>query len=404
MPAAATTATLIEYQRLPHGDRVDREHRVIRGVKVLGTDSGNSARSIGVDVDGTYFYSLDAMRAALPLYEGVRVYLDHPDFQIDDSGVRRRAPATRKTREHFGRLVNVRVEADGMYADLEYLSSHPQAEMVLEAAQRMPETLAMSHHAFGDPEMTEDGRVVITKINDVLSVDLISERPGTTNSLFESENPMTTNATSTNTSAANAANDNAAELAEMTTDPVDTLYDDSSTPADKVAAGFDAAINSVTADDGMDAGQKKDTISKLIDAKEQAINAINGESDQAANDTTNNSGGDGEAAANVAESQQQQQKLQERNQQLEMENARLLLENKGLLTDDMNDESKAALIKAFARSAPADRKVLIESIHNRTDGETILGPRPKQSKPLIESEAVEVPQDAKEFASVLRCI
>lgn len=166
--------------------RVDRNSRVIRGVKVLGLKSRNSARVIGIDSDEPYSYSLEALRSAIPLYENCKVFIDHPVFAYDSRGGRRMADGDRQVKDYFGRLVNVRVAPDGLYADLEYLATHPLAESVLEVAERMPEQLAMSHHAYTRPTVKADGSVVIEHISEVHSVDLIAAKPGTTASLFES--------------------------------------------------------------------------------------------------------------------------------------------------------------------------------------------------------------------------
>lgn len=175
--------------------KVDTAAGVIRGVKVLGLESKNTGRTLGLDhrefgdaVDKPYAYTLEALRAAVPFYENIGVYVDHPEFSYDATGKRSISRRDRKTAERFGKLVNVRVTETGMFADLEYLKSHPLAPMVAEAAERMPEQLGLSHNAGGRPEL-RNGRIVITEIADVRSVDLVGERPGTTTSLFESANP-----------------------------------------------------------------------------------------------------------------------------------------------------------------------------------------------------------------------
>lgn len=170
------------------GSRVDRENRVIRGVKVLGLISNNSPRVIGVDSDEDHYsYTTESLRDAAPLYEGISVYIDHLESEYDPrSGKRLPSMKDRKLKDKFGKLTNVRVTEAGMFADLHYLESHPMAAVVVEAAERMPDAFALSHHAYSRPEIRSDGKVVITKINHVESVDLIGERPGTTHGLFES--------------------------------------------------------------------------------------------------------------------------------------------------------------------------------------------------------------------------
>lgn len=182
-----------EHLSVASGLKVDRDKKVIRGVKVLGLESRNTARVLGVDprevgeaADKPYTYDPSAVKAAIALYEGVSVNLDHLAATYDQSG-RRLVQGQRSTGQRFGRLVSVRFD-DGLVADLEYLEKHPMAEVICEMAERMPEQIALSHHARCIPEV-RNGRVVITEISSVESVDLIGERPGTTTSLFESEAP-----------------------------------------------------------------------------------------------------------------------------------------------------------------------------------------------------------------------
>jgi len=146
--------------------RIDRQAGLIRGVKVLGYESANG-RS----------YQRQAVSRARPLYEGIRVNIDHVPAGRGD--------ADRKLADRFGRLVNVRETESGLFADLDYLRSHPLAELMAEAAERMPEALGLSHNAEGRVRTGDDGRQVVEEIVRVKSVDLVSD-PATTRTLFES--------------------------------------------------------------------------------------------------------------------------------------------------------------------------------------------------------------------------
>lgn len=188
----AALETFAALSSIPGPERIDRENRVIRDVKVAGLESVNTARVLGLPLewgdalDKTYSYLESALQEALPLYEGSRVYLDHPETQIDESGRRVISSSDRKVADHFGRLRELRfVPGDGIRGNLEYLEKHPLAEKVLETAARMSEQLALSHRAFLEPVLVA-GRVVVRAIRRVLSVDLITENPGTTVTLFES--------------------------------------------------------------------------------------------------------------------------------------------------------------------------------------------------------------------------
>lgn len=149
--------------------RVDREAGLIEGVRILGPDSKNGRK-----------YSPRAMAEAARLYEGAPVNVDHPASERKD----------RPLAEAFGWIRNVRQEPDGVYGDLHYLKSHPQAELVAEAAERNPNRIGLSHHAEGTVRM--DGqRVIVETVERVHSVDLV-QTPATNAGLFESEGkPMT---------------------------------------------------------------------------------------------------------------------------------------------------------------------------------------------------------------------
>jgi hypothetical protein len=144
--------------------RVDRAAGVLHGVKVLGRQSRNGRR-----------YLPAALRAALRLYEGAKVNINHPE---------RGGGKDRAVTDRFGVLRRVRLEADGIRADLHYLTRHPLAEMIAEAAERMPEALGLSHNAEGRTAR-RGGVETVEEITRVVSVDLVSD-PATTGGLFES--------------------------------------------------------------------------------------------------------------------------------------------------------------------------------------------------------------------------
>lgn len=147
---------------------VDREAGVIPHVKVLGFESKNG-RS----------YSPAAVRKAIGLYEGRGVNVDHRRAN-DKKG-------DRSVKEHFGALRACAVEPDGLYADLHYVKSHPEAEPICERAERFPDQLGMSHDAEGKIiKPKRGGKVAVESIDTVLCVDVV-RYPATTDGLFESE-------------------------------------------------------------------------------------------------------------------------------------------------------------------------------------------------------------------------
>lgn len=143
--------------------KVDRDGRVIRGVKIIGRISKNGRE-----------YTADALRKARGLYEGAGVFIDH-----ELTGGK-----TRTVNSRFGELRNVRFQDDALWGDLHYLASHPLAEMVLEVAERMPSKLGLSHAADGQTRNI-GGKVIVEHIHSVQSVDVVAT-PATTGGLFES--------------------------------------------------------------------------------------------------------------------------------------------------------------------------------------------------------------------------
>lgn len=134
---------------------VDRDAGVIRNVLVCGFNSANGRR-----------YPADVLRAAVGLYEGRPVNLDHAD----------RPTMGRR----IGWLSNVRAGADGRpRADLNILRTHKEADAVFEAAERRPELCGLSHVALCRTRRDRDGVEVIEAIESVESVDLVAD-PATT--------------------------------------------------------------------------------------------------------------------------------------------------------------------------------------------------------------------------------
>jgi len=138
---------------------------VIHGVKIIGTKSRNG-RS----------YPAAVLAAAMPLYEGVAVYMLHPDHREKQTG-------TRHTDAQFGSLSHIEQRPDGLYGDLTYRQAHPCAGLVLE---NLDKPFGLSHNAVC--ELNED-KTEVLRIERVNSVDLVDD-PATTRTLFE-EKEMT---------------------------------------------------------------------------------------------------------------------------------------------------------------------------------------------------------------------
>lgn len=156
-------------ERVQAGGRVDRDACVIRGVKICGRKSRNKRE-----------YLESALRAGASLYEGAAVFANHADQRgpLGENG------RDRDVRDRFGTLRSVRYDEDGLYGDLHYNPKHHLAEQVLGAADHAPDTLGLSHQAYGRGRQRGDVYVV-EAIERVASVDIVAQ-PASTSGLFES--------------------------------------------------------------------------------------------------------------------------------------------------------------------------------------------------------------------------
>lgn len=142
------------------------EDGVVKGVHILGYTSKNGLT-----------YTREAVAAAVPLYEGKKVYADHPVIDKDGNETPRsvkeivatiQAPVTR--------------EATGMWGDLHLNTGHPYYEHFRWLAENAPGEFGLSHSVFG--EKGGAGKSII-RIAEVESVDLVTT-PATVKGLFES--------------------------------------------------------------------------------------------------------------------------------------------------------------------------------------------------------------------------
>ncbi|MCC6419940.1 MAG: hypothetical protein IT429_17025 [Gemmataceae bacterium] len=205
--------------------RVDRARGIIRGVKILGLESAN-----GIDDDPDVerrVYSRRALEEAIPLYEGAKVNVNHPD----DPSERRDAE------DGFGVLQGVHLADDGLYADLHFLKSHPLARRVCEAAERMPNSYGLSHNADARGSRKGDAWVV-EEIVKVRSVDLVRD-PATTRGLFEERDV--------------AAKKTRRIIEQDDSDDEQAVLDDDGLDLDADDASDDDGLD-LDADDGADAG------------------------------------------------------------------------------------------------------------------------------------------------------
>lgn len=229
--------------------RVDRERGVIEGVKIIGHESANGRR-----------YPPATLAAAARLYEGVRVNVDHRANEHDEG-----TKPARRVADRFGVLKNIREANDGLYGDLHYLKAHPLAEMTAEMAERMPETVGLSHVADGKVRR-DKGKAVVEAITRVFSVDLVSD-PATTRGLFESENPMTKPVKQLLTEAF-AKPEHAATLTEMDDAMLAAAPVDAGS-SDPVSDAFKSMVLAVLDDESLDSAGKLAKIREILKAQDK---------------------------------------------------------------------------------------------------------------------------------------
>lgn len=144
------------------GARVDRETGVIRGVKILGFSSRNGRE-----------YLPEALAAAIPLYEGAKVHVNHPAGR-----------AARDYRDRIGSVRGVTLRpGEGLFADFHFNPKHALAEQLVWDAEHAPDRVGFSHNVEGRTSRRGE-TVVVEAITRVESVDLVAD-PATTRGLFE---------------------------------------------------------------------------------------------------------------------------------------------------------------------------------------------------------------------------
>jgi len=144
--------------------RVDRAAGVLRGVKLIGLESLNGRR-----------YRPEALSAAVALYEGAKVNVNHP----------KEGPlAPRDYRDRLGVIREVEFRAEeGLFGTLYFNPKHAVAEQLAWDAEHNPRNVGFSHNVLA--RLTRDGaQSLVEAITHVQSVDLVAD-PAATRGLFE---------------------------------------------------------------------------------------------------------------------------------------------------------------------------------------------------------------------------
>ena len=341
------------------GGVVDFENGIIRGVKILGRESKNNR-----------IYTDQAIKEAAKLYEGVKVYIDHP--------AREEATRERKFFEAFGELRSIFLKTDGVYGDLHFNRSHPAAKQVCEAAERFPNQFGLSHNAEGLGDM-KGGVFVIESIVQVHSVDIVTQ-PATNAGLFESVQGQPTKEKRMKTSLAKLVESIGSTIHKKRLLEMDGMLPDQMMTAemempepgegasvdDQVASAFKAMVMAVVDDSSLDVATMIKKIKEILTAKEKLINGTAPEPAAAAE-----SEGEGEKPT--------MESLQRKVAQLESERAAVSMLEAAELPP------KKAYVAALA--AVSDKTVQRDLIESwKAPAAATQTPRkPAVSRPLVES-------------------
>lgn len=334
---------------------VDAEAGVLRGVKLLGMESRNNRR-----------YKREGMQKAASLYEGIKIYVDHPTpGEIGND---------RRIKDWAGVITQARFESNGIYGDIKLRKESEHFRGILEAATEFPKAIGFSHVADGDSKF-EGKTEIVESIEKVFSVDLVAD-PATTQGFFESIRPKTVK-TAIESMPEGTTRTRLIEM--MGSGMIDGGLPMDDQGADPLASLCQELIRMLG--DTLKALASKEPVTLPAPAPPAP------EEDM-----------DKEKEAAFESLQKEHATLKESTAKTVAENAEL--KAKALLLES-GREATPARVKALAAAAEADHKELLES-WPVIEGD---GERPPKSPPLLESEGgpVDFPRnDVKKFAASLR--
>lgn len=175
--------------------RVDRGAGVLRGVKLIGLESQNARR-----------YRPEALAAAVGLYEGAKVNVNHPQ----------NGPlAPRDYRDRLGVVRQVEFRpGDGLFGNLHFNPKHALAEQLAWDAENNPRNVGFSHNVLA--RLSREGEhTIVEAITHVQSVDLVAD-PAATQGLFEHDSGPGTGAEAQESTADAPAGAPGSDLATLT--------------------------------------------------------------------------------------------------------------------------------------------------------------------------------------------
>lgn len=364
---------LAEDSRGGQPNRVNREAGVIVGVKICGLESPNGVPGLP-QIKGRR-YLLEALKAAIPLYEGCAVNANHlldgdDQVQIEDG---------------FGELRNVRVTELGLFGDLHFLRSHPMAERVCEAAERMPRQFGLSPHHLVDGEPRGEF-FVVSKIEEVFSVDLV-RTPATTKGLFEEkEAPMDDLLTPEP-----KPEDNALTMPpEEEKKPEEMMEEE---PLTAEAQTLQGALDYLTALKGTyDPSTTKDEVFAAIDTAIMALSEFGAVLEE------------GEEPPPEEEKKEEEKAMESRRRKA-APTGKVLLENVALrlcLAHGVSKPSPVFLEALIAVGSEAKMKALIEERSRPArPGYTPQRPQSASPRPVTESKNSPLPKNAEEYRNYI---
>ena len=358
--------------------KVDRDAGVIHDVKIIGLSSLHNRD-----------YPIEVLTKAKPLYEGAKVYIDHPSKE--------KQATSRSYRDGFGELRNVRETADGLRGDLHYNRKHALAEQVAEDAERFPGQFGLSQNADGSARKNGK-RWVVESIDEVFSVDVVG-RPATNKGLFEgADEPhgrrrMKTTIrslvesvedTTRKSILAKRLTEMAGDMAPVMDAPVDApdaADTESGGSEDQIDAAFKAMVVGVLDDDKLDLAGKLAKIKLILTSQDKLLNGTEAKS-------AADAGGDGkETPVTEGKLAELGKLIEEQSNQIADMRSERLLESNGI-------EVTNARKKLLRTADEATRKELLEGwpkVSKQAEGK----PRPQPGRKLQEGVAADSDEGEK---------
>ena len=339
--------------------QVDPDKGVLKNVKLLGMESRNKRH-----------YKPAAMKEAVSLYKGRKIYVDHPKRVDMESG------ADRSMNDWAGTIQNARFESDGIYGDVKLRKASPYFAGIIEAAQEFPKDVGFSHVADGESKY-EGETEIVESIREVFSVDLVTD-PATTGGFFESVKPTKKNTVKHAVESLPEGPVRKRLLEMMDGGLMDgSLSMASEEPADPLAQST-SIIKELIRQLG---DALKALASKPAPQPASPPPALDAPEDEMQDEQTEKPADEKPAAPSFESVQRELAEEKAKNALLES-----------------GREATAVRIKALANVGDEDRKALLESWPQLEAGE-----RPLRSPALLESEDIDLtPSDPKRYAASLR--